>query len=65
MSFAPLPLNCSACVSFFLIVHYLKSCMNTFEWIRCMYEHTFCWTRMTVKKEIRKKGLKGWTENGN
>lgn len=65
MSFVPLPLNCSACISFFLIAHYLKSCMNPFEGIRCVYEHMFCWTRMTVKKEIREKGLKGWTENGN
>ena len=30
-----------------------------------MYEHAFGWTRMTVKKEIREEGLKGWTENGN
>ena len=28
-----------------------------------MYEHAFGWTRMTVKKEIREEGLKGWTEN--
>ena len=36
MSFVPLPLNCSTCISFFLIVHYLKLGMNMLEWIRCM-----------------------------
>lgn len=59
MSFVPLPLNCSGCISFFLIAHYLKSYMNPFEGIRCVYEHMFCWTRMTVKKEIRQKDWKG------